>query len=78
MGAWVAEYRGDPARHHERCAVLIPQPAIPRRRSAFGQGQLRRWYSSNPASIFEKDRVRRALPNIRDWRVVRMPTGRSR
>ena len=48
QGAWVAEYSRDLARHHERCVVLIPHPAIPRRRAARAPGVMRRWYSSNP------------------------------
>jgi hypothetical protein len=50
MGAWVAEYRQDPARHHERCVVLVPQPTSQRRRSARAHGEVRRWYCSNPAA----------------------------
>src|SRR5580692_7160262 len=49
MGAWVAEYRQDPVRHHEPCIVLIPQPTVQRRRSARGRGDMRRWYGSNPS-----------------------------
>jgi hypothetical protein len=50
MGAWVAEYQREP-RHHERCVVLIPQPTISRRRSPRAQGEIRRWYTSNPSAI---------------------------
>ena len=51
MGAWVAEYRGDPTRDHERCVVLIPNPGIPRRRSAGAKGEMRHWYGSNPERL---------------------------
>jgi hypothetical protein len=50
MGAWVAEYREETTRHHERCVVLIPHPAIQRLRSGRAHGDLRKWYPSNPAA----------------------------
>jgi hypothetical protein len=51
MGAWVAEYRRDLERYHERCLILIPQPAIQRRRAAQARGEMLRWYPSNASAV---------------------------